>query len=338
MRKIIIRFNDDGSFFRELNEERNYFFSEAEEIVEKIRRRLQQEKRMSDPKTYECWLDGQRAVVTYVSFEEKGSLEEQLVQTMLEHDGWDEEIRHKYVNKLKEYTEKERQLFLNSEFKAFAVRFDQVLGNKEVDPFPFLLDIEKLKELFDEVYVHIATGFYSELEEIMSSILLAFQTVVRLAREELFQLEKDEKTERENMDSVDFLKVRVATWLGHEENFQKFKNYVASCYQSVSKTRIDSLFPRYKPYQEFQTELFKKYVAIGGFDAVYQIHDELIETFYEKYNNILFEGFVLKTDEMVESLVLNPVIQEIREKVKEKFKEKKRMRDNEESNEEVAVQ
>lgn len=40
----MIRFTKDGDFFREIDEERNYFLVEAEEIVEKIRGKLRQEK------------------------------------------------------------------------------------------------------------------------------------------------------------------------------------------------------------------------------------------------------------------------------------------------------
>jgi len=45
LRKLLIRFKDDGDYFREIDEERNYFFTEAEEIINRIRDRLAKEKR-----------------------------------------------------------------------------------------------------------------------------------------------------------------------------------------------------------------------------------------------------------------------------------------------------
>ncbi|WP_418300775.1 hypothetical protein [Lysinibacillus fusiformis] len=56
MRKLLIRFKDDGDYFREIDEERNYFFTEAEEIINRIRDRLTKEKRADSTKSFEFWM------------------------------------------------------------------------------------------------------------------------------------------------------------------------------------------------------------------------------------------------------------------------------------------
>ena len=300
----MIRFGDDGEVYGEIDEKRSYFLSEAEKIAESIRVRLKNEKRVASPKEFECWVEGTRLIITHVRFDNEQSLEEQLINTMLKHEHWEEGLRHKYVNLLKDYAAKERELFVHKEFKAFAIRFDQYMGSKKIEPFPLLLGIEPLKELFDNIFLHVSTGFYSELEEIMRSINKAYQTIVNHVNEELLQLEDKEY----DGSFVDFLKVRVNTWFGNEENFLRFKKYVSAYYQSVTETQIKALYPKFETYQRLQYLLFTDYIKKFGFDDAYRLNNELIRAFYKKYDDILFEGFAIKTDDLVESLVLSPVI------------------------------
>lgn len=309
MRELVIRFSEEGERLREINEERNYFFSEAEEKVVQIRKRLKLENRMVSPKQFELWLDGQQIVVTYVSFESKESLEEQLIETILHYEGWEEENKHKYVNKLKDYAQLERQLFLNKEFTAFIVRFDQTLGNEAAEPFPLLLSLKQLKLLFDEVYTRVASGFYSELEEIINAIEASYETVAMMSMEEMpsgeYSIEKFEEL--------------VLDWFIDEAKFKKMIQHVSACYQSVSHHRIDSLCSHSNAYQKFQSYLFKDGVLDYGFRKVYSIHEKLLRQFDKKFNDILFEGFVLKSDEMVESLVISPVIKKVKEEVEKEL-------------------
>lgn len=303
MRNLVIRFQKEGELFRELDEDRNYYFSEAEEIVMKIRKRLEKEKRIVEPKPYECWIDGQRIVITHVSFEKNVSLAKQLEETILGYDAWENEVKHKYINLLKEYIDEEQVLFTNKEFKAFAIRFDQVLGKLNTEPSPFILDIRKQKQIFDGVLPHIDTGFYAKLEEIMNAIKKGYETIVNIVNRDF-----ESTNEESRKDLSDFIEVRVKTWLGNEENFQKFISYVAASYQSVSKKRIAALCPQFVSYQEMQKYLFHELVKDIGFDKAYEHHNKLIKLFYEKYEGILFNGFAIKTDEMVQSLVIKPVI------------------------------
>lgn len=319
-RNLMIRFSNDGEYFREIDEERHYFLYEAEKIILKIKERLQQQKRSVQPKEFECWIDGQKVVVAYVSFDNKGTLEKQLETTMLEYSGWEDEVRYTFVNKLKEYAEEERQLFLNKEFKAFAIRFDQVFGHLNTKPFAMLLGIKKLKQLFDEMSNHVTTGFYSELEEMMGAIKTSCETIVLVVERE----NAEDKKETLLIDGVN-------RWLEVESNFQAFVQYVAACYQSVSKKRIEALCSRFKPYQDFQLYLFKQFASVHGFSSAYQHHIELQQKFIKKYDDILFQGFVLKTDDMVESLVLNPVINKYQVILSERLSEEEEERkdDNE---------
>jgi len=339
LRELMIRFGDDGEVYREIDEKRSYFLNEAEKIAESIRVRLKNEKRVASPKEFECWVEGTRLIITHVRFDNEQSLEEQLINTMLKHEHWEEGLRHKYVNLLKDYAAKERELFVHKEFKAFAIRFDQYMGSQKIEPFPLLLGIEPLKKLFDNIFLHVSTGFYSELEEIMRSINKAYQTIVNHVNEELLQLEDKDY----DGSFVDFLKVRVNTWFGNEENFHRFKKYVSAYYQSVTETQIKALYPKFETYQRLQYLLFTDYIKKFGYDDAYRLNNELTQAFYKKYDDILFEGFAIGTDDLVESLVLSPIIVSYHEKITKKpgaDNDNKEVSDDAESVEakEVAVQ
>lgn len=314
----MIRFSKDGERFRELDEERNFFLVEVEEILLNIRKRLTKEKRTVEPKSFECFIDGNPIIISHVDFEKDETLEKQLETTMMAFEGWEEEVRYLYINKLKDYAEEERQLLVNREFKAFVRRFDQVLGHPEMKPVPLLLGMHELKKLFDEVYATMSTGFYSELEEIMSAIQVAYRTIY----------EKMEKHEEEPIGE------QINHWFQKEENSRNFINYVVATLQSVSKHRIPALVSRLKAYQIIENFLFEEFAENHGFLKAYDFHIEMMDLFNQKFDDILFSGFVLKTDDMLESLVLMPVIQKMQEKIQKVSKE---VREDEEAEEEISV-
>lgn len=294
----MIQFSKAGERFRELDEERHYFLLEVEEIIMNIRKRLKKEKRTVEPKPFECFIDGNPIIISHVDFEKEETLEEQLEATMMAFEGWEEEVRYLYINKLKDYAEEERQLLVNREFKAFVRRFDQVLGQPTMHPAPLLLDIHELKKLFDEVYATMNAGFYSELEEIMSAVQVAYSTIYK-------KMKKEEKPIEEQINH----------WFQEGENSKKFTNYVAATFQSVPKNRIDALASRLEPYQKIESILFEEFAENNGFLKAYDFHIEMMDLFNQKFDDILFSGFVLKTDDMLESLVLMPVIQKMQEKI-----------------------
>ncbi|KZO00917.1 hypothetical protein [Pseudobacillus badius] len=304
MRNLFIRFKEEGELLRELEENRFYFLCEAEENVQKVRKRLSREKRMAEPKAFECWIDGKQLVITQVFFEKEQSLEKQLETTILNFEGWEEEIRHKYANKLREYADLERQLFLNKEFQSFAIRMDQILGRSDVTPFPLLLDIQQLKQLFDGFYVHVSNGFFSELEEIVNTLKAAYRAVIN-------------KVLLDNESQKNDLKDAVLGWLSIESHFQEFIQYATANYRSIPKTRLEALFIRFLPYQKIESHLFTDYAEEQGFEKAYDLHVNLVYELSKKYDEILFTGFVLDTNEVIESLVFSPVISSYWKKVRD---------------------
>lgn len=308
LRNLMICFNQEGEYFREIDEERHYYLSEAEEIISDIRKRIAQEKRVVSPKPFECWLDGKKMIVTHVFFDKKDSLEKQLEDTIMNFDSWEEQTRYKYVNKLKEYAQEERQLFLNKEFKAFAIRFDQVLGSGENEPFPFLLDVTAQKKIFDGIYTNISTGLYAELEEIMGTIKTSLNPIIKTIHTQ----KENEMVEMTNAEKNQLIKNEVYDWLAEEKNLISFVQYVSASYKSVPKNRIDSICTKFKPYQSFVKYLFYSVAAVDGYKKAHDIHYSMEREFHETYDKILFEGFVLKNDDMLESLVLSPVIEKYR--------------------------
>lgn len=308
MRELMIRFRDDGENYRELDESRNYFLSEAESLIEVIKVRLKNEKRVAVPKSFEFWLDGVQLMIDSVDFSDPNTLSSQIKQTIESHEGWEKEIRHKHLNAIEFYLTLERELLLQKPLLHFVKRFDQVLGSPDLKPFPCLIKLEQMKELFDMIFVHVATSFYSELEHIIEAVRLANETIVERRHAELL------KADSKDYDNYhDYLKVRVMTWYGDNDNFLSFKKYVIACYQSVPKTRILALYPKFEPYQNLQKYLFIDFTESQGFVSAYELNQQLLAGFTRKYNDVLFSGFVIKNDEMIESLVLSPVVKLIKD-------------------------
>lgn len=306
LRKLLIRFKDDGDYFREIDEERNYFFTEAEEIIDRIRDRLIKEKREASTKSFEFWLDGQCLVISQVHFDKKESLQKQLEHTILTFDSWEEDMRHKYVNTLKSYVEEEKQLFINKEFVTFVTRYDQLFGISTFAPFPICLDTSQLNQIYGTMQPLVKTGFYSELEQMMAAIKTALEKVIYDAGKNLDGAEKD------FLQQQKLLEEKVNTLLQEETIFKSFTQYAGASFQSVGKHRIDALCPNFKLYQTLQLTLFSTFVEKNSFAEAYEIHLTLTSALQEKYDAILTQGFALANDEMIESLVLNPVLQQFR--------------------------
>ncbi|WP_342472384.1 hypothetical protein MHH70_01865 [Metasolibacillus sp. FSL H7-0170] len=305
MRKLYIRFQAEGDHFREIDDERNYFLVEAEELIEKLRLRLTKEKREAN-KPFEFWMDGKCLVISHVDFSKKESLQKQLEQTMLTYGSWDEEHRHRYTNQLAEYAEQERQLFLNKEFALFAIRSDQLFGVPTFTPFPILLDTSKLYMLYQSMQPLVKTGFYAELEQMMASIKMALYKVIDEAGKSDAVQQQIGLVQRQKA-----LSAGVEALLS--ETLQSFVQYACARFQSVGKERIDALCPNFKLYQNVQQILFTAYVNQLGFAQGYEQQLLLFEALYEKYDAILTQGFALTDDAMVESLVLTPVLKHFKE-------------------------
>jgi len=304
LRKLLIRFKDDGDYFREIDEERNYFFTEAEEIINRIRDRLAKEKRDDSTKSFEFWMDGQCLVISQVHFDKKESLQKQLEHTILTFDSWEEDMRHKYVNTLKEYVEEEKQLFINKEYATFAIRYDQLFGVSAFEPFPIYLDGSQLNQVYVTMQPLVKTGFYAELEQMMAAIKTALEKLILDAQNTL----EDEQTDF--LQQQKLLEEKVNLLLQDDTAFKQFTQYAGASFQSVGKHRIEALCPNFKLYQTVQLVLFSTFVEQNSFAEAYEIHLTLVKALKDKYDAILSQGFSLANDEMIESLVLSPILQQ----------------------------
>lgn len=291
MRELVIRFRESGEMFHEIDSDRNYYLIEAERIVESIKVRLKNEKRVATPKEFEFLVDGELLVVTSIRFEQSTSLESLLEDTITSNDTWHEDTKNQYLNKINGYIVKEREYFSHEQLKSFLIRIDEVLGGESTKPFPLLIRTELLKELFDAIIYHIDSGYYSKLEDAVRSVHETIQVI----------------TDREDINQLnDFTE-----WLDHE-HMGMFKNYVLSHYHSLPIERMESLYPTFPQYQELAEMLFTDFTEEHGFDTVYRLQNEMIKEFYYYYHEVLFSGFKIESDEDIYILVLYPVIQKYR--------------------------
>lgn len=306
MRKCFIRFVEGSVYIRDLDSERNYFFIEAEKMIDELRMRFAKEKRTVDRKEFEFWIDGQLAVRTHVDFEKKITLQRQLEEAISIFDSWEEEFRKDMIGRLRNYVEEEKQLFVNREFYTFAKRFDEIFGKPSYALFPLLLEVTQLHQLYSTMQKSVTTSFYAELEQMIRAIDASIQN-------ELSQFTRKLQNDEEPFESMkERIEKAVYQHLEQPEVFSGFSQYALAYYQSVPKNRIIALCPHFPRYQDFEKWLFQTYAKMSGFDTAQEIHRRLLKTFEEKYDDILASGFALRNDEAIETLILDPVLQEFR--------------------------
>lgn len=278
-RELVIRFKEDGEWVQEIEEERHYYLIEVEEIVQKLRKRLVKEKRELEQKAFSLLVDGKEVLHSYISIKssESRTIQEQITQTIANYEAWEESVRQKYVNKVNEYAENERQAFLNPEFRMFVIRLDEVLEAK--------FGLTQSKYLFDRVYANLSTGFFSKMEEVVTSVVESYQTVLQSIADKSIE------------------------WFSDKENFNSFGQYVSANYQSVSKNRLAGIQVQYSGYHKLQDYLFTLKAANRGFSEAQSVHKSMKVRFLLEWDKILLQGFPLKDEDMVKSLLIAPIIQ-----------------------------
>lgn len=275
-RPMVVRFIDDGQLLREIDEDRKYYLVEAEEIVHKLRKRFEKEDRGVEGKAFSFYIDGKEIIRTVVKFHETQSIQSQVIDTIQRFGTWEAEIKQGYINKINEYAEAERQSLIHPDFRAFATRFEEVMHTN--------FNLVQLRRIFDQLMIHLPTGIYSNLENVIVSLTESYLTV---------------------MDSAAGQKEE---WFDNPQNFQSFVQYVSANFISISKKRLSSIYVKYKGYQQLQNYLFTIRVESQGFQKMMNTHSEQKSLLERNWNEILFKGFALKTDEMVQSLLIAPTI------------------------------
>ncbi|MGJ9459945.1 hypothetical protein [Oceanobacillus sp. CF4.6] len=176
----------------------------------------------------------------------------------------------------------------NSLFSAFENRFHKVMCDPTKRSIPLDLNHEQLEALYNRITPAIETSIFAEMEHVMTAIRTSFDAVIDRNHE----------------------KIQLKTYMSNDKDFENFITHVVTNYQSLQEQRINILIVHNKPYQRFEDNLFgETFVGENGFEKAYQLHNELIQAFHNRYHDLLFEGTMLNTDEKIEVKVIEPIVQ-----------------------------
>lgn len=287
MRDLIVRFIDseDSDYISEMKQSsRNYFFWEANKILEEIK-----EKYLSFTKKVE--FEFPKIKQTYnVNIELKKDFD--LKQTLLRTVN--QKVDKETINRVFE----EDKFFKTDAFCVFVERYDQKLCQPNSDSFPYLLSVNQLYGLFEsaqKVYGHL---FFSNLENVINAVEGLFKFIISLP-----------KSKKE----IGLLEVEkfFYSFVSEDSNYQKMKQYIYASLTSLSINSIDAFYPKYEGYQTFEQLLFSRLPAYIGHQKCMAIHEKIIEGYYLRFHIELFEGRVLGSNNDFEMYVFNPVMLEM---------------------------
>lgn len=237
-------------------------------------------------------------------------------------------------------------------FHDFQQRFKKVLNNSDKRAYVLELSDDQLKQLYDGVLPPIETSIYAEMEYVMVAISTTFNVIIQQQKEKVeknlkekqdaknkrsngiqslgghksFSLNKPSEGEQQQEEKADtssgkkeiqeYVYARIKTFMGHEESFQRFVTHVAANYQSLQKQRIDVLMIKNAAYQTFESTLFdESFIAEYGFQKAYKLHNQLVQAFHTKFDELLFTGEVLDTDEKINERVIDVILRKFESKI-----------------------
>ncbi|PFF57965.1 hypothetical protein CN358_24990 [Bacillus thuringiensis] len=291
MREIIIKFSTEGERFRELDESKSYFLQEAEDIIFQLRHKVKSRSQEVQPKRFGLYLNGKFLLDSKISFSDKNSIEQQIKDTFLRTDVWSDEIKKQYVNILSNYAKEEKQAFLNQEFRSF-VFLKRDLFEKKAD---FLFSLKQSERLFQSVYAKISNGFFSQLEDIVSSMFDSYEYIVHY--HDLLNGNYEE------------VKGKKEEWFGNVENFGDFVRFVTANYFSINRSRLKAIQTNNPLYHSFQDYLFE-WRAKTDFQDSLKVHEDINQKLQNKWTEVLLNGSTFVNAESVEKWVIEKVLRE----------------------------
>lgn len=227
----------------------------------------------------------------------------------------------------------------------FQRRLDNVLNNPEKRTYLLELNYEQVKQVYEAVLPVIETSIYAEMEYVMVAVRTAHDVVMtRIAdginREEQKKKQHgvqalgghksfsskitDQHTEQTNKSNQleervsdnkakrqAFIKKRLAVFMDDEETFHQFIKHIVTNYQSLQKQRIDVLMIKNSLFQKLESYLFDEvFLTKHDFQTAYQWHNQLVHAFYTTFDDLLFDGEILDTDEKINEQVIDSVLKE----------------------------
>lgn len=285
MRELIINFVEGGEVVSGLDEGRNFYFFELDDLTSVFKKAYDLGSK-EVRKEIQVLLDGVEVL------RKELYLHGQDLKSLILN-----EMDSSYRKRMDSIIKKESNLVSDERFQSFIVRYDEVLCSPKTHPIPFFLSLDKSYRVYEAIIDQVQHLFYSNLSTIMESLTALNQLIIKMIRDTDLELH-----------------TAFTNFLNDEQNFDMYCKYVPTRLVSLSSDRIDALYPNYGAYQRYQDILFKHLAFYFGYDDVFNTHLNLLNTFEEEFHIKLFNGESFLEDEDFVMKIFNPVINSFLEK------------------------
>lgn len=302
MRDMTIQFLSEGNQDKKIEEGRNYFFEEANQLVKTLKKEYNKRSFTKKIVVYFPNLD-----INFTKIMNLAEVEDFkfFVSSMV-----DARVDKSLLNKV--FYEETKLLnepeYASETFRAFMTRYDHLLCTSQQKPFPFLISLSKMYGLYQSAFDTYGHLFYSNLEKTVRAVESLFHATLAILRNDNPEMTKKE------------LQQAFFRFVNDKEDFEKMRLYISSHLQSLSYRQIGALYPKYLKYQLIEQVLFEKLPYYISFDESLRLHEKMIEDFYFVFHLDLFNGGKFLENYDFEKKVFNPVIEHNAFLVEQKIK------------------
>ncbi|TES48802.1 hypothetical protein E2L07_18215 [Halalkalibacterium halodurans] len=276
MREVHVVVEANNSI-RDLDPKRRYFISELEGILKKLKGEFRKNGRDNVELSFTLFIKNKRVLKAFIDFNDNRSLEESIYLIIKNASNWNEATKNKVINDFTDFLSKEKKLFLDQNFKLFAIEVEEQFSNQD-----FSFSLEKLKQLYDLFRDRIVGSFYSEVNDIAKAIKYSFDDLV--LTQELTQ---------ESLNDV--------------ENFSMFQNYAVASRYSLPLSRLDKCLRDSEVYEEVQRYLFEQ-LALEDYVLALKKNKEIETLLKNRWYSIIKKGIVISSEDDIKNNIILPVL------------------------------
>lgn len=239
LRETVIRFLDDNNIIRDLDENRHYFLTEADDLLEKIKKNIQQNGWLCNAKKYNFYLNGMYILQGSFSFDSETKLSDQIYDVIKKNTNMDSEKKKELLKILKHNKSEELRLFSNKELSYFAIELSKLMSQRKF----FLFSLKQTEKMFSVLQLKMRESFFSKMEDVKKAINKSFDLL--LVYENLWH------------GSYEEIHKRLERWFAFEDNFNKYLNLFVSTFFSIPESRLKSQLRKSRTYNKLQYYLFE---------------------------------------------------------------------------------
>ncbi|WP_025731381.1 hypothetical protein [Heyndrickxia ginsengihumi] len=291
MREAIIRFIDDNNVIRDLDENKYYYLTEADETLERVKKSVQQNNWSYTEKKFDFYMNGVYLMQGTYLINSNEELSTQIYNIIKNNKSIESEKKSVLLSQFKEAISEEKRLFSNRELKYFCIELSKIMGKRKV----FLFSLRQTEKLFSSIQLKMRESMFSKMEDIKKAIDKSFDLL--MAYEDLWH------------GSYDEIHTRLERWFAFEDNFNKYKNLFVAFFFSVPESRMNSLLRKSTTYKKLEYYLFEICAKQNFYESMRK-QKEFERNLQRRRTEVLIEGVALQNDEILQNKVIDYTVRQ----------------------------